>query len=503
MVNSILILGGGTSGLVSALILKSLYNKLDIIVLKSSDIGIIGVGEGSTEHWSVFMNIVGISVYDIIRETDATFKTGIKFVNWNGDNDYYFHSIHNGYIKENAIGHPYVYPGMISKNMTHHDIVPENIHRSVHYEPLESSVNQFHFDTMKLNDFLLNLCEQRNIKVIDSTIDNVNLNDKGFVDSLVDGENVKYSADLFIDCSGFKRIISSKLGVKWIDCSEYLPMNSAIAFPTARKEEIPSHTLSTAMSSGWMWRIPTQQRFGNGYVYSDDFLTYEQAVEEAQSCFDVTVEVAKKFKFTAGYVDKFWIKNCISVGLAGSFVEPLEASSIGTSIQQALGIASQLPCYDQDNAVAADFYNHEFESVAKNIIDFVQLHYITKRSDTEFWKYCKNIKLTDFNKETLELFKKNIPLPGFFAKPFLLFRDTNWLMIMHGLGMFDIDSIQSTYNQFNDDLKFSTEDAIIKLQEFIDSKSMISHRDTLEELKKRNAVQVIQFDKKEYTDEGQ
>lgn len=495
MVKSILILGGGTSGLVSALIIKSIYQKIDIKIIKSSDIGIIGVGEGSTEHWSRFMAVTGISLYDLIRETDATFKTGIKFVNWNGDRDYYFHSIHSAYLKENFVGIPYAYPGMIAKGLDHHAMVPKNIHESVHYEPLESSVNQFHFNTMKLNDYLLKLCSERDIEIIDDIIEDVSVDERGYVKSLI-STNKSYFADLFLDCSGFKRIISSKLGAKWVDCSEFLPMNAAIAFPTEKKEEIPSHTISTAMSSGWMWRIPTQERFGNGYVYSDNFLSLDQAITEAQSCFDHPIEIAKKFNFTAGYVDKFWIKNCISVGLAGSFVEPLEASSIGTSIQQALAIASHLPSYDKTNNKIAEIYNIEFESVAKNIIDFVQLHYITKRRDTDFWKSCADIKLTDFNRDTLPLFQKRIPTPSFFARPFLLFRDANWIMVMHGLGLFDQKEIADHVFNQNEDILFSINDIIEDTTKYINSQTMLSHRQTLLELMDRNSVQVFNFEGK-------
>lgn len=494
MVKTVCILGGGTSGLVTALILKAVYNKIDITLIKSKDIGIIGVGEGSTEHWARFMSVVGISVYDLIRETDATFKTGIKFYNWNGDGDYYFHSIHSSYLNENSVGTAYIYPGMIANGLSHHQLVPDNIHQSTHFEPYESSVNQFHFNTVKLNDFLLRLCAERKIKVIDTVIKDVILDDKGFIDRIQSADSLEFKSDLYVDCSGFRRILSTPLGARWIDCSKYLPMNSAIAFPTEKQEDIPSHTLSSAMSSGWMWRIPTQERFGNGYVYSDEFLSLDEAILEAQTCFTHKIEIAKNIKFTAGYVDQFWIKNCISVGLSGSFVEPLEASSIGTSIQQAFAISTHLPSYDRDNLEATKLYNLHFENVAKNIIDFVQIHYITKRNDTDFWKFCKHLTLTEFNKETLDLFKRTIPTAGFFAKPFLLFKDVNWIMVMHGLGMFDIDRLRNYMLSQNDDILYSVNDVVNNTRTFIESQSKLSHRNTLEEMKKRNSVQVIKYD---------
>jgi tryptophan halogenase len=493
MINKLLILGGGTSGLVNAIILKSIYQKLDITIVKSSDIGIIGVGEGSTEHWARFMQVAGLSIHDLLKETDATFKSGIKFINWNGDDDYYFHSVHSQFLTESYNGPNNIYLGMIAEGKTHHDIIPDNIHKSVHYEPLEGTVNQFHFNTMKLNDYLIKQCLVRDIKIIDDTIDDVILDNTGHVSKLI-GKLGEYSADFFVDCSGFKRVISSKLGAKWVDCSDYLPMNSAFAFPTEKIEDIPSHTLSTAMSSGWMWRIPTVDRFGNGYVYCDKFITDEQAIAEAQSVFSSPINIVKTFKFTAGYVDKFWIKNCVSVGLVGSFVEPLEASSIGTSIQQAFGIANSLVNYERGDQPLIDKYNHDFESVAKNIIDFVQLHYITKREDSAFWKDCKNLKLTEFNQQTLEHFKKFGPNTTFFSKPYILFREVNWLLVMHGLNMLDIESIKHMMAQQNDDILFSTTELQKDFNKFVQKQNMIPHRECLNVLKSRNSVHVINIE---------
>ena len=480
MINSLCILGGGTSGLVAALILKANYNKLDIEVIKSSSIGIIGVGEGSTEHWTHFTNATGININELIKETSATFKTGIKFTNWHGDHTSYYHSLHDAYIKDNSVQLPYRYAHLISEGRSDLDLIPRHVQNSQHIEPLETSTYQFHFDTHKLNNFLLKKCSERGIKITDAVIEDVVLDDTGNVDYLRDTNNQKYIADFFIDSSGLKRVISNKLGAKWIDCSKYLPMNSAIAFPTERLDDIPSYTESTAMSSGWMWRIPTQDRFGNGYVYNDNFLTEEQAIQEAQSVFKKPIEIGKKINFTAGYVDKFWIKNCVSIGLAGSFVEPLEASSIGTSIQQSFALATHIFHYEKNSISAANRYNTEFESVAKNIIDFVQLHYITKRDDSDFWKSCKTLELTDFNKETLEEFKNTLPYPNAFAKPWLMFRDQNWLMVMHGLRMFNNEKIKRLLLTQNEDIIYDSDTFENNVLEYFNSLEKIPHRRALE-----------------------
>jgi tryptophan halogenase len=491
MINSLIVLGGGTSGLVTALILKNTYNNINIKLIKSSSIGIIGVGEGSTEHWAQFMNAVGINVNELVKETDATFKTGIKFTNWNGDNTSYYHSLHDGYLSYNTVQFPYRYASIIAQDRPAIDMIPDHIQNSMHGEPLETTTYQFHFNTFKLNEYLLKKCKEINIEIIDTVINDVILDEAGYVQSLLDENNQQHCADFFVDSSGMKRIISNKLGASWIDCGDYLPMNSAIAFPTERTENIPSYTESTAMSSGWMWRIPTQDRYGNGYVYNDNFLTEEQAIAEAQSVFDHPIEIGKKIKFTAGYVDKFWIKNCVSVGLAGSFVEPLEASSIGTSIQQAFALAAHIFHYEKNNETVANRYNKEFKEVAENIIDFVQLHYITKRNDSEFWKSCQDLKLTDFNKETLDQFKSTLPYPQSFAKPWIMFRDQNWLMVMHGLKMFDANKIKDLLSKQNHSIMYDINTFEKEIKTFFSNLDLVAHREALEIIKNRNGVQVI------------
>jgi tryptophan halogenase len=196
MIKNLTILGGGTSGLISALILKAKFNSLNIDVIKSSEIGIIGVGEGSTEHWSTFMKICGISINELIKETDATFKTGIKFVNWNGDNDYYFHSLHSAFGHEAPTGFPFIYSHMIANGYNHHDVIPKNIHESTHTEYFETSVNQFHFNTFKLNEYLLKLCRLKSINIIDAKIDEVIVDDTGHVSYLLDEFKKKYVVNI-------------------------------------------------------------------------------------------------------------------------------------------------------------------------------------------------------------------------------------------------------------------------------------------------------------------
>jgi tryptophan 7-halogenase len=484
MIKSTCILGGGTSGLITALVLKKWYPTMDIKLIESSTIGIVGVGEGSTEHWATFMRTVGITFKELMLETDATFKSGIKFENWNGDNEFYMHSLHAEYTQLMPNNLPGVMVKLITEDQQH--TYPNSIINSRHLHPIENSVNQLHFDTNKLNLFLHKKCIEHGITIIEDDIVDVALLDNGHVKSLKGKNNLDYFAEFFVDSSGFHRMINSKLGAKWVDCKEYLPMDSAFAFPTAHDGEYPSHTRSIAMSSGWAWQIPTQSRYGNGYVYSSEFLTHDQAVEEMQTMYNQPIKVAKSFKFSAGYVDRFWIKNCVSVGLAGSFVEPLEASSIGTSIQQAFALGQYLLSWSPEDTVSADRYNSQFELVAKNIIDFVQLHYITHRNDSKFWQHCKNLKLTDFNKETLEHFKTVIPSRGYYASnAWSLFSELNWMQVMHGLKLFNTEKIKAIWGNQAPGAISETDSILKTINVYQDVNTSLSHYDAIQYLKNK------------------
>ena len=318
---------------------------------------------------------------------------------------------------------------------------------------------------------------------------------------MVDKDNQEYAFDFFVDCSGFKRVIGSKLGVKWIDCSAELPMNSAMAFPTDYTEAIPSYTESTALSSGWVWRIPTQERYGNGYVFCDEFINETQAYDEVQKYYrdnlgiDQELQIGRKVKFSAGYVDKFWIKNCAMVGLSSIFVEPLEASSIGTTIQQTFTLLPTLFFFERDDDLIANQYNKDITGIAKNIVDFIQLHYITNRDDTEFWRWAKNnIKLTEFNTQYLEHFKDNFVHPHFFNNPMHLFSHLNYIQVMHGLHLFNTEKIKRKYNHF---MATGHDKLVQNLMEendfYTTNVESFPHREALERIKQRFTNVVHKF----------
>jgi len=484
MISSLIVLGGGTSGLISALMIKKSWPELKVTVIESSTIGIIGVGEGSTEHWGRFMSHIDLNVPDLIREAGATYKIGIKFNNWHGDQTSYWHSLGEDYTKRcPSTGLYYMLMGMIGDNRNQNESVYKFSRDSHHAEPLHLSTAQYHFDTFKLNTFLHKKAKERGIEFIDTDIVDVELDEQGYVSSLIDNNNQRYSSDFYIDCSGFKRIIGTKLGIKWISCQEELPMNSAMAFPTPGTDDIPSYTEATALTSGWMWRIPTQERYGNGYVFCDSFITEDQAQQELESIHG-KVNIGRRIKFTPGYVNRSMVKNCAMIGLSSIFVEPLEASSIGTTIQQIFLLIPNLFHFSRgDGNRTSNMYNQYMEEINQNVIDFIQLHYFTQRSDSEFWRWCKsNGAMTEFNRNTLEYFKTNWPNHLFFNNQLALFSSINWIQVMWGLRLFDSSAIKSKIPSSLRPLIDSQEEEI---DQYVSSVQTFSHRESIEILKTR------------------
>ena len=454
------IVGGGTAGFVAALILKQRFPAMDIDLIRSQKIGIIGVGEGSTEHWNEFLTYIGVKWQSVIQQCDATFKCGIMFRGW-ADEDY-MHSIGPENDVKNG-QYPTIYGKYIAEgahnkffnpNLTWDNKVYANF-----LKPESSSpYNQYHFNTNKLNNFLTMIAKYKGITVTDDEILDITFNEQGEIDELI-GEKSSYKSDFYIDSTGFKKILISKLGAKWRSYSQYLKMKSAIVFPIGDTEEYNIWTTAQAMDHGWMFKIPVWGRSGNGYIFDSDYITADQAKEEVERFLGHEVEVGKHLTFDPGALDKVWIKNCCAIGLSASFVEPLEATSIGTSIQQTFKLMHRLPNYDQ---ATIDEYNKDIDDILTNIRDFVILHYVTNKTNTEFWKDVSKIKLPDELAYNLEKWRKNLPIAEDFQgkSAYVLFRDSHYLQILNGLKLFDRDSIRNEYDMMNPAVKKIAEDFI-------------------------------------------
>lgn len=411
---SFAILGSGTAGLIASLILRKAFPFSDITVVSSSKIGIIGVGEGSTEHWRQFMDLCDIPLEEMIVATSATHKYGIRYEDWTTHTRDYFHSVGN--IDDiYAFGLFSTYMGFIEQGKlfttqtSSVGLVKDKISR----EHLHKATNQYHFDTNKLNEYFMSLAFKRNVRFIEGEVSHIELDtENGNIKSVSTLSEDTLSADFWFDASGFSRVLMNKLEAnEWVSFDKYLLCNTAIPFPTESDPNgrIRPYTRARAASSGWMWEIPTQERRGNGYVFSSDFISIDEAVHEAEQISGYKIENPRVIKFDAGYLNNTWVKNCCAIGLASSFVEPLEATSIGSTIQQMRNIVPYLASYKPTHSASQKHYNAGFNKLMRNILTMIRLHYYSDRQDSPFWKAMSNMQINEELQILIDLWAERPP----------------------------------------------------------------------------------------------
>jgi len=439
------VVGSGTAGLISALQLKHLLPGLDISVVSSSDIPIVGVGEGSTEHWTAFERRVGIERRNLVRDCDATYKFGIRFKDWTHHTPDYFHSIGNSGEMRGTCNELYSYLASQDIQLTvaaYHKDLPAGYVRD---EGGHDQTNQFHFDTFKLNSFLTDRCSDAGVEFIDAEITSVNRDlEHGDIVSLgAPGQEIP--GDFFIDATGWSRSILSRVteSIEWVSFSDYLPCDSAIAFPTLPREDgILPYTTATALSAGWRWELPTSRRRGNGYVYSSAHCTFDEAVREASAEQELLGPV-KSFNFDPGYVANSWEHNCCAIGLSSGFVEPLEATSIAASINQSLLLSSYLPVYRPGDQKLRDRYLRVMDSMMENTLAMIALHYVSDRNDSPMWKDQQLAPRPPLLEELLDIWQHrgpenhDVPNTGF-----ELFQAPHFWHVALGQGVINVDNVR-------------------------------------------------------------
>ena len=382
------ILGSGNAGLYAAIMLKTQRRGLDVIVVGSQEIGIVGVGESSTEHVSYVMRALGIKMEQVIKECHSTFKFGVWF-DW--QKEQYVHSLvganfdvaaSEGSLMGGFSGGTHALYRMIANDQGGLNTVSSNL-LTGEINPEKQYPNQFHFDTFKLNEFLIKKAKQIGIAVFDDIITDYEFDDNGYLKQVESETNI-YPADLFVDCSGFQRLLAKQVDeFKWVSQQHNLFVDSAFAFPTEHAEDnYKPFTIAKKMSSGWMWQIPVYTRQGNGYCYSSKHITEEEAVKEVEAVLGHPIKIAKRFNFDAGHMNKTWHKNMVLCGLASHFFEPLEATSMGVSVQQ----ARLLVKYLEDEGDEHQTYNELVQRMFKQMWTFIRLHYHNAEPDSPFWQ---------------------------------------------------------------------------------------------------------------------
>ncbi len=453
-IKRIAIVGGGNAGWLSANHLGlelSRDPEIEITLIESKDIPVIGVGEGTVPLIRNSLQSFGISEVDLLLHCDATFKTAIKFANWMstekyGKDNFYYHTFDAPYPGGYDVNNYWLgnktkaYYSKLSPTyyVAEHNRCPKRTDSP----PYKGLVNYaYHFDAAKFTMLLADNAKKRfGINHIYETIKQVLLHDDGNVKGFQYDSGGCEEFDFYIDCSGFSSLLFGKtLNVPFIDKSDIILTDTALALqvPTEPSEELFPYTKAVAHGAGWVWDIPLTTRRGTGLVYSSQHMSDDAALQELSKYHgrDLENSNARKIPMKAGYREKIWEKNCVTLGLANGFVEPLEATSIFVTDFCAGMIAKKIPLMKEEIPVYAKSCNEIATLIWERIFDFIQLHYcISDRRDTQFWcDVTERVAVSDLLRERLELWKYSIPQRTDFASTFDFFHTESYLSVLYGM----------------------------------------------------------------------
>lgn len=454
-IRKIVIVGGGTAGWMTAAPLAQLLLSqarggqqpaCEIVLIESPDIATIGVGEATLPTIAQYNQALGINEADFVIKTQASFKLGIRFKDWGHLGNDFFHgfggfgpaienrSPHHHWLRLHQAGAMPSYEEWSTATVMAraNRFVPPQGERA---SAANSYAYAYHFDAglyaVYLRDYALPLGVQR----LEATIVDVELRpDNGFVAAvkLADGRHI--DGDLFIDCSGQRALlIEGAMQAGFEDWSTMLPCNSALAVPCASSDPLTPYTTSTAKANGWIWRIPLQHRTGNGHVYCSDYCADDEAARVLLAGLDGrALDTPRLLRFRTGRRKKSWVRNVVAIGLSAGFLEPLESTSIHMILDNVGRLIHFFP--DRDCAPdLADEFNRLSDIQSAAIRDFIILHYkLSRREDSEFWRYCANMAIPERLQQQIALFRSSARVslsdPNGFLEP-------SWVSLYLGLGL--------------------------------------------------------------------
>jgi tryptophan halogenase len=447
-IKDIVIVGGGTAGWMTAAALsKVLTGPWNIRLVESEEIGTVGVGEATIPLINIYNDALEIDENEFMRRTNGTFKLGIEFVDWGKQGDSYIHGFgslgpdigiakfHQYWQKAEQAGAALDIDNYAINNLAARHAKFMRAEKEMGNSPLAQIVHAFHFDAGLYAAYLREYAEKRGVRRTEGKVREVQQrSDDGFIEAVVLESGERITGDLFIDCSGFRGLlIEQTLKTGYEDWSHWLPCDRAWAVPCESVAPLLPYTRSTARSAGWQWRIPLQSRIGNGHVFSSRFTTEGAALDTLMSNLDgKPLAEPRLLKFVTGKRKKFWVKNVVAVGLSSNFMEPLESTSIHL-IQSTI---SRLTTFFPNQAFEQadiDEFNRQTDFEVEKIRDFLILHYkANQRTDSEFWKYCREMPIPDSLAAKMALYEANGRV---FREPGELFSEISWFEVMHGQNM--------------------------------------------------------------------
>jgi tryptophan halogenase len=355
---NIVIIGGGTAGWLTALMVNKFWNDSNVTVIESSKIGILGAGEGGTSNFGKILSILEINQKDFFEKTGSSLKNALQLINWNGDGRVVLHPFTGEQSSQLSLIKTYAY----------------------------------HFDAKLVSKYFKEIALKRGVNWIDGEITKINnTNETINTLELLDGKII--NLDFVFDCSGFARLITGGIhNEEWIDYSEYLLANKAFGFFLPQTNIITDKTITQtkveAMNAGWMFEIPLQHRLGCGYVFNDKYISVEDAKLEIQERLGTEIQIQKIFDFKPGTYKRSWIGNSISIGLSYSFIEPLEATALMTTIMQ----LKRLSDVGFDESYR-DRFNIWCNEINEQNMLFIRYHYLSEKDDTKFWRDVQSMPI--------------------------------------------------------------------------------------------------------------
>ncbi|MGB5778722.1 MAG: tryptophan halogenase family protein [Allopontixanthobacter sediminis] len=441
----IIIVGGGTAGWMAAAALARFTDRA-ITLVESEAIGTVGVGEATIPQLRLFNAGLGIDEAEFLRETRGSFKLGIEFAGWSGDGSRYMHAFgsvgqgagllpfHQYWLRAHASGIAGEL-GRYSLNETAARAGKMQIWRPSPGAQTPDMPWAYHFDAGLYAAYLRRYCEARGVTRVEGTVSRAEKSpDGGTLTAIVLGDGTSISGDFFIDCSGFRALlIGGALGSELEDWSQWLPCNRAVAVPCAGTGEFTPYTRSTATRAGWRWRIPLQHRIGNGHIYCSSFMSDDEAAANLLDNLDgAAPDDPRVLQFTTGMRRTQWSGNCLALGLAAGFMEPLESTSIHL-VQSAIArFLNMLPGSVPQPALIDEF-NRQASFEWTSIRDFLILHYHANgRVGEPFWDACRTAEVPETLQRKIDQFRA----AGFVHREHEeLFTDAGWVQVMIGQGI--------------------------------------------------------------------
>jgi tryptophan halogenase len=419
---------------------KVLGQTLDITLIESSALGTIGVGEATIPTLLTFNRLLGIDEQDFMRAVKGTFKLGIAFENWTQTGHRYIHSFGITGKDHWTAGFQHFWLRGLREGHTHAygeyclELMAAEASKFAHL-PQQGLNYAFHLDSAAYAVFLRAMAEEHGVRRLDDKIVDVTLDaEDGFIESVTLASGAAVSGDLFIDCSGFRALlIEQALHTGYEDWNHVLPCDRAIAVQTENTKPPLPYTRSIAHAAGWQWRIPLQHRMGNGIVYCSRYLDDDAAQDFLLSTVEGrTLTQPNHIKFHTGMRRKHWNRNCIAVGLADGFIEPLESTSIHLIQRAVTRLMRQFPHHGIWPSDVAEF-NAQMDAEWLHVRDFIVMHYhVTQRTDSPFWRQCRAMDIPPTLRHRLRLFEETGRV---FRKEEELFGENSWTQVMLGQGI--------------------------------------------------------------------